>query len=203
MKNTTRPVLDRYLTEDEERRLFRAVNETAGDYARRDAAWMQLLRQTGIRIGAMSQLNVGDAQQALRSHKLVLRDEICKGGRGYSVHCNRKARQALRQLLALRRQWGYAPIPHAPLVVSRNHNRMAVRTYQQRMKLWVKKAGLDVDATPHFFRHTVGHRIIQRSTAANPLQVVQNVLNHSNINNSTIYTRPSREQIEADMEAIA
>ncbi|MCW8829971.1 MAG: tyrosine-type recombinase/integrase, partial [Gammaproteobacteria bacterium] len=56
---------------------------------------------------------------------------------------------------------------------------------------------------PHFFRHTCGQRIMERSTAVNPLQVVQAALGHSDIKNTAIYTRPTREQLAADMEAIS
>lgn len=205
---------ERYLTADEERQLFAVVNSFGDVYARRDAAWMQLLRQTGIRIGTMAKLTVADALLALKNNRLVLRDEICKRQKGYSVPMNKKAMKALKQLMKVRveiikkqdpnNERGLKDDPAAPLVMSRKHDQyMSVRSYQARLFMWRMKAGLEVDVTPHYFRHTVGHRIMERSTAGNPLLIVKAALGHGNINSSAVYTRPNREQIAMAMEAMS
>lgn len=80
---TKENIFSRYLTEDEEKRLFKTVRQFADIYARRDAAWMQLLRHTGIRVGTLSGLTVADAKNAARDHSLTLRGEICKRGKGF------------------------------------------------------------------------------------------------------------------------
>ena len=159
-----RKVFERYLTEAEEKQLLKTVSRYADVYARRDHAWMLLLRQTGIRVGTLAQLTVGDAQLALRSDHLALRPEISKGGRGHQVYLNKKARNALQTLLRLRREMGHAAHPDHPLVVSRNHRAMSVRSFQARMQQWVRLAGLDVDASPHWWRHTIAKRTVARST---------------------------------------
>ena len=203
MEQNNTQTLERYLTEEEERILFKKVNTFGDVYSRRDSAWMLLFRQTGIRIGTMARLTVGDAKQAIRTKKLILRNEICKGKKGYTVHANTTAIKALKKLLSIRAEMGAINANHEPLVVSRKHKAMSVRSYQARLKYWRDEAGLQIEVTPHFFRHTFAHRIIERSTAANPLQVAQAALGHSDIKNTAIYTRPNREQMAADMEAIS
>ena len=202
MKQNTQ-ILERYLTEEEEKILFKTVNKFGDVYSRRDAAWMLLFRQTGIRVDTMAKLTVGDAEQAIRTKKLILRDEICKRKKGYTVPANKKAVQALRKLLLIRLELGASKSNEQPLVISRNHKSLSVRSYQSRMKYWREKAGLQIEVTPHFFRHTVGQRIMERSTAANPLLIVKSALGHSNINSSSIYAQPNREQVADDMEAMS
>lgn len=199
----SQPVFERYLTEDEERTLFRCVRQYADIYARRDAAWMQLLRNTGIRVGTLARLLVQDASQALREHRLRLRAEICKRKRGYDIPLNTKATAALRTLLAIRMEMGFINRPEDRLVCSRNHRGLSVRSYQSRMQFWRERAGLPVAASPHWFRHTVAQRILERSTAREPLRVVQGALNHANLSSTGIYTRPNREQVREAMESIA
>lgn len=197
------PTFQRYLTVEEERQLLRALASRSGVLARRDSAWMRLMRQTGIRVGALSGLTVFDAREALRLGHLALRDEISKGARGYQVYLNRKARAALHDLLRARREMGHAEIPEHPLVMSRNHQGMSVRSFQARMDMWVRSAGLAVHATPHWWRHTLGRRVMCQSTARDPRAIAQAALGHASINSTAIYTRPGREDIAQAMEEAA
>lgn len=197
------PTLDRFLTEREERDLLRAVRRIDCPLARRDAAWMALLRQTGVRVGACSQLTVAAARDALRTRRLVLRAEIQKRRRGHDVPVTRRAAAALRELLAVHRELGLPARPEDPLVVSRRGAPLAVRTFQHRMAYWRAQAGLSVAVTPHWWRHTLGQRLVARSTARNPLLIVQSALGHADPKSSAIYARPTREDVELAMEEAA
>ena len=64
---TQRAVFERYLTEGEERQLMKHVGRFGDELSRRDAAWMDLLRQTGIRVGSMAGLTVEAGDVALMS----------------------------------------------------------------------------------------------------------------------------------------
>lgn len=191
---------ERYLTVSEERTLLRTVADSADILARRDSAWMRLLRQTGIRVGACAGLTVFDAREGLKHGRLGLRDEVSKGGRGYDVYLNRKARAALTDLLRLRREMGHAENPEASLVMSRNHQGLSVRSFQARMEMWVRRAGLSAKATPHWWRHTLGKRVMEQSTARDPRAIAQSALGHVTINSTAIYTRPDREDVARAME---
>lgn len=194
----------RYLTEAEERRLFATVRRIDDPLAKRDLAWMQFMRHTGIRVGAMSRLTVADAEQALADGRLTIRGAINKRGKTTVVPLNKPATQALANLMRLRRRLGHAYDAHAPLVMSRQGGRgMSVRTYQHRMRQWVLAAGLGVAASPHWMRHTMAKRMVERSTSANPLAIVQRVLGHSDINTTAVYTRPSKEDIATAMGEVA
>jgi len=193
------PVFSRYLTEQEEKQLLSHVGSLADLLARRDYYWMKLLRQTGIRVGALAGLTVDDAREALRTNHLPLNPEHAKRGKGGQVFCNAVAANALRDLLAVRREQGHAEEGSAPLIMSRNHRGISVRSIQARMQHWVKAAGLDVQASPHWFRHTLAKRIMKRSTAKNPLPIVQGVLGHASPSTTLIYAGPDREEMEQAM----
>lgn len=193
----------RYLTHAEEKQLIRTVCGIAGDVAFRDYCWMRLLRHTGIRVGAAARLTVHDAKEALKEGRLALRAEISKRKRGYAVPLNEDARKALRGLLTVRRRQGAGEGPDTPLIVSRKHRGLSVRSFQARMQFYRARAGLPVDASPHWFRHTLAKRVIERSTARNPLGVVMAALGHSSINSTAQYTRPDREEVAQAIEEAA
>ncbi|MFP4538882.1 MAG: tyrosine-type recombinase/integrase, partial [Dichotomicrobium sp.] len=160
--------------------------------------WMQLMRATGIRVGALSRLTVGDARQALAEGRLTIRGAINKRGKTHVVSLRSMGTRALTELLRIRARLGHPNDPAAPLIMSRQGGKgMSVRTYQQRLRQWVLAAGLGVQVTPHWFRHTLAKRMLDNSTSpAKALGIVQRVLGHSDINTTTVYTRPSREDID-------
>lgn len=194
-------VFERYLTRTEERALLACIAECGTSIARRDLAWMRLLRQTGIRIGTLCKLTVGDARNALATHHLEVKPGAAKGQHGYTVFLTDKARRALSDLLRSRLDRGHAPILEDLLMVSRHGVGISERQLQKRMAYWIKRAGLSVRATPHWWRHTLAHRLIDSSTAQDPLGVVQASLGHRSRVSTAIYTRPSREDVRAALEA--
>jgi site-specific recombinase XerC len=201
---TQRAVFSRYLTEDQERQLFRFVAQFQCMYARRDHAWMRLLRQTGIRVESCALLTVDDAVTALRLGRLRVRPETAKGGRGYELPINLEAEKALRDLLKVRDEFpGSVALPDGPLILSRNHRGMSVRSFQARMAEWVKEAGLPVDASPHWLRHTLAKRIVKKSTARDPIGIVQIALGHTSRASTQIYVLPDKEDVARALQEAA
>lgn len=195
-----RKVFKRYFTVQEERQLFRTVANIANIYARRDLAWMRLLRQTGIRVESLAGLNVYDARLALKTKYLELRPEITKRSQGGRVFLTNKARDAMKDLLRIRKEMGHGENPDDPLIYSRKNRRMSIRSFEDRTRKWCLAAGLDVAGSPHWFRHTLAKRIMQSSTSDDPRGVVQAVLGHRSIHSTSVYTMPDREEIEQAME---
>lgn len=195
----------RYLTVDEERALFRAVNAVNDDLARRDSAWMRLARHTGIRVGALAKLNVHEAKQALQWKEIRLPAEIMKRRKAHAVHLNKEAARALSDLLSVRARMAKDKNsnPNAPLVVTRRGARISVRSLQARFSEWCAAAGLPVDASPHWLRHTLAKRIMARSTAADPAGIVRRVLGHASAASTAIYTQPDRDDIAAALDEAA
>ncbi|PHS71962.1 MAG: recombinase XerC [Cycloclasticus sp.] len=198
-----RQVFERYLSEKEESVLFKSVKSFGSVLARRDHAWMLLLRHTGIRVGSLALLTLDDALLARTSGYLVLRDEIAKGERGYKVYLNKTATLALKRLLRIRKEMGAPTAPDSPFILSRHHGGLAVRSFQQRMQHWSRVAGLRVVASPHWWRHTLAKRLMKSSEAADPRGHVCAVLGHSSVVSTTVYTLPDREDIERSLEGVS
>lgn len=193
--------MERYLTQQEERKLLNTVARVNDIYAQRDNAWMRLLRQTGIRVSSCAALSVEDAEEGIATGQLPVNPEFAKRGKGGHVPLNKAGLQALKDLLKIRRDMGHSRDPDGRLIMGRKHRGLSVRSFQARMQHWREEAGLPLDVSPHWFRHTLAMRIMSQSTAANPLGVVSRVLLHNNIASTGIYTRPSREDIQRSMEA--
>lgn len=198
----TEHIFRRYLTATEERQLWRALSQYGSWLARRDRAIFKVLRLTGIRVGTLCKMTVGDALRVPSDGVLVLRGEICKRGRGYKAPASKAARAALRELLKLRRERGLAQIPGEPLLCSSRGRRagMTVRQVEKRMAFWREQAGLDASATPHWWRHTLAKRVLERSEARDPLRIVSALLGHSRVDTSLIYTQPDREDLADAVE---
>lgn len=198
--------MSRYLTRDEEARLFKRLRERAGRenasqlIALRDLHLFKLLRHTGIRVNAATHIQCADARSAIAGKYLQRRCD--KGGRNGKSLCNSKAIAALKGLLLVRRLLGFSESDEARLVVSRQGARISARAIQKRMKVWCADAGLAVSASPHWWRHTKAMRVMVDSTARDPRGVVQELLDHSSFESTVIYTRPSREEVEQINEEV-
>lgn len=201
---------DRYLTEREERQFFNTIKErmnkesVAGLLNMRDFYMFKIMRNTGLRVGTLVALNVLDATAAIQNKKFHLNKEILKGKKqDAKIYCNKKAIEALRELLKIRRLLGYPSNDEAPLLMSRKGARISIRTTQQRVQYWREASGIDAKASPHWFRHTLAKRVMKNSTASDPLKTVQILLNHSDPRSTAAYTLPDKEDIVLAAEEIA
>ena len=169
--------MDKYFTEEEERTLFVTIDKVKGAIAERDWAWMYLLRHTGIRIGALAGLTIADARNGLATGRLELKAVHAKREQAHEVPLNKKAKIALRKLIRAVQERGYTASPEQALVMGRNNKGLSIRSFQSRMSHWVEMSGLNLKATPHWFRHTCAIRIMNQSTARNPLNIVSAAVN--------------------------
>lgn len=201
---------DRYLTEKEERQFFKSIKEkmnkenVAGLLNMRDFYAFKIMRNTGLRVGTLVKLNVLDARTAIQEKKFKLCKEVLKGKKhDAKIYCNKKALEAVRELIKIRRLLGYSIDDAAPLIMSRQGSRISIRTVQQRVQHWRKVSGIDANASPHWFRHTFAKRIIKNSTASDPQKTVQILLNHSDPRSTTVYTMPDKEEIALAAEEVS
>lgn len=196
-------VMKRYLTEQQQGELLRTVNAQAGLLPRRDSAWIRLLQATGMRLNELVTMTAGDAQAALKHGRLFVPKERRKGGRqDHDYLVTEPVRRALLDLLAVRREAGHDEDPAAPLAMSRKHQGMTARAFEQRMALWSAKAGLGEKVSPHWLRHTRAMNIMRRSTSADPRGVVQGALGHASIASTGVYTRMTKEALDDALRAV-
>ena len=200
-KKSNSQVFDTYFTQPEEKQLFAFIKRHGGVEARRDLAWMQLARFSAVRVCVLSGLTVGDALEALRHERLRIRPEINKGSKQQDLYASKSICQTLRALVKIHKEtscesdWPDTPFHDRPLILSRNHRGMSIRSFQSRMQYWCKAAGVPV-GSPHWFRHTWAKRQVQASDdVARTLMRVQAFLGHEDLKTTTIYTLPDKEEM--------
>ena len=191
--------MERYLTPTEQQQLLNAAYRVNDPLAQRDYHIMSALLHSGCRITEFSLIARGDVWDALKSGYLFIPREHRKGGkRDHKVFVTKTLRLHLVALLNM----NDSQLASDPLVPGRNGNPLTVRNYQQRIRYWAQQAGLPMNVTPHFFRHSRAMNIMRSSEASDPRGIVQHALGHSSVATTGIYTAPNRELIESTLEAI-
>jgi site-specific recombinase XerC len=195
-------MLRRYLTNDEQQRLLKAASQPSDILARRDAAWLNALLLSGLRITEFSLVTLGDAADALIHKYLFIPKERRKGGKtDHRVFVTVPLRAALKKLIDVRYEMTGeqdAALDGA-LVISRQHERcapMSVRSFQLRFKHWAALAGLPADASPHWLRHSRAMNIMRNSEANDPRGIAKEALGHASIASTGVYTGVLREELE-------
>lgn len=195
-------MLRRYLTPDEQQRLIKAAQQQSDILARRDAAWLDALLLSGLRITEFSLITLGDSLISLQSKYLFIPKERRKGGKSdHRVFVTAPLRAALKTLIAIRYEMTgeQHSLVDVPLVVSRQHDgcqAMSVRSFQLRFKHWAAIAGLPPDASPHWLRHSRAMNIMRNSEAADPRGITKEALGHASIASTGVYTGVLREELE-------
>ncbi len=155
---------------------------------------VQLMLQAGLRVSEVAALQVGDATLGDRSGTVRIRHG--KGLKARDVPLNATARRALRQHLDHRHP---APDKDAPLFASSRDGAMPVRTVQAVMTSLARRARLKrLAVSAHTLRHTFALGFLRD----NPGKLVElaSLLGHDSLDTTAIYTRPSRDDLAADLE---
>ncbi len=197
MKGTSRAGTN-YLTEKEEKQLFRTMKSRKSKQAERDYCLLKLCRMTGLRRGEALALNVGDVAE---KNVLIVDERIAEKGGVGQLGIPVELQLVVARLLKLKRRWGESLRQDAPLFISRKHNRLSLRAFNELMDKWCSEAGLP-KYTPHALRHTKARRIMDdymtlpEELRPKKLNFAQKQLRHKNITSTAIYTEPSKEEME-------
>ncbi|MES1977324.1 MAG: tyrosine-type recombinase/integrase [Pseudomonadota bacterium] len=200
----------KYLNELQQRELLKAARTQACELAQRDYHWMAALILLGMRIQEFSKLTKPTVLKALASGWLYSDKNHCKGKR--RVHEYPVTAQLRVHLLALLRISDAELVIHInpsadqPLVWGRATggyaDALSVRSYQDRMKIWLRAAGLDERLSPHSLRHTRAMNIMRRHRGNDAVLVTRQALNHTSLRSTTIYTQLSREEVAAKLQLV-
>jgi integrase/recombinase XerC len=172
----TRRRLPGALDADQIARLLEIPAEDA--LAIRDRALMELLYSSGLRLGEIVSLDVGDVD--LREAMVRVTG---KGRRTRLVPVGRLAREALTRWGAERA--ALAAVGETALFVGRAGRRLGPRAIQTRVGYWARRQGLPVHVHPHLFRHSFATHILESSQ---DLRGVQEMLGHADIATTQVYT---------------
>jgi integrase/recombinase XerC len=144
----------------------------------RDKAAMELFYSSGLRLAELCSMDLNDLN--LSEHMVRVTG---KGNKTRDLPIGRHAGKALREWLLQRNS---LPLKDFEAVfVSLHGRRISPRTIQQRVKHWALKQGIDISVSPHMLRHSFASHMLESS---GDLRAVQELLGHSNISTTQIYT---------------
>ena len=162
--------------------------------AARDAAIVELLYGSGLRVGELIGLDVAASNAALQAGRGWIDLPAAeaqvqgKGGKRRAAPLGKKALAALQRWLAARGQiTGAAAAQAGPaLFIGRRGTRLTAQSIWQRLRRRGLQAGLPAPVHPHMLRHSFASHLLQSS---GDLRAVQELLGHANIGTTQVYTR--------------
>ncbi len=168
--------LPKYLEESECERLLAACE---GPFEYRDYCILMLFLSCGLRVSELVSLNVTDIYE---DHLRVLG----KGNKERIVFFADGCREALDDYLEVRNAEKLKEADKNALFISRKNCRITVRGVENMLSSKLLAAGLDASRfSPHKLRHTAATLMLKNGVDTRALQ---EVLGHSNLNTTQIYT---------------
>ena len=185
--------LPKYLTEDEVARLLDEGYKHGSNEGQRDAVMMELLYATGLRVGELVSLNVSDVNLE-ESYVRCLG----KGSKERIVHLYPKAAQELQNYMRHARlaMLGKRKDEHA-LFVNHRGERLTRQWVWSVLKTYAQNAGIQSSITPHTLRHSFATHLLQNGAS---LRHVQELLGHSSISTTQVYTHLTTPYIREEYE---
>jgi site-specific recombinase XerD len=160
----------------------------------RDAAILELLLQTGIRLSEVVRLRLGDVAlpgRITREAETVGRLHILgKGRKTRWIPLNYKACRALKTWLDLR------PIASDVLFTTKFGQPIGPRGIQRLVRKHMSEAGI-TRACVHTLRHTFATHHVAQGTS---LRTVQEVLGHASLKTTSIYVQLAQEAIKRELQ---
>lgn len=161
--------------------------ELARAVSRRDAALLELLYASGLRVSEMVALNVEDIDLDTREVRVV-------SGKGAKTRVALKGEPAARALAVYTNEARPRLLGRKSsdaLFVNRYGGRLTARTIQGLQAKYAAMAGIDKKVHPHLWRHTFATHMLDGGA---DLRVVQELLGHASLSSTQIYTHVSKSQ---------
>ncbi len=178
--------LPKHLSLEDSLELLAAVD---GPNKERDYCILTLFLNCGMRLSELCGLNLSDirADGTLRL--------LGKGNKERIVYINDACADAIRAYLSVRPNDAINYADRNALFISRNKKRISNKTVQHIVKSYLEKAGLgDQGYSTHKLRHTAATLMYQHGNV--DIRVLKDILGHSNLGTTQIYTHISNSQIK-------
>jgi site-specific recombinase XerD len=160
----------------------------------RDAAVIELILQTGLRLAEVAALRTFDLElpaRPSREHPPGAVHVQGKGRKQRTVTVNWRACKALKAWLAVR-----PSLPGDPLFTTKFRKRLGPRGIQHLVAKYLDEAGI-MGASVHALRHTFATHMVRKGTH---LAVVQKAMGHESLDTTSIYIDLAREQMDKELQ---
>ena len=175
--------LPHLLSREEVERLIAAPAPDA-PHGRRDGAILELFYACGLRISELANLplrNVSTEESAIRIQ-----------GKGAKVRLVPLGRRAIERIQAWLAERNAGKVLDDTLFLSSRGKRMDRHTVWAAVKRHAAAAGIEQNVTPHMLRHSFATHLLDNGA---DLRAVQEMLGHSDIATTQIYTHVTVERL--------
>ena len=165
------------------------LNSVEGPNKERDYCILTLFLNCGLRLSELCSLNLGDIRGDSTMRVLG------KGNKERIVYLNEACISAIEEYMKVRPNDCIIATDKNALFISRNRRRISNKTVQFTVKKYLEKAGLDGQGlSTHKLRHTAATLMYQHGNV--DIRVLKDILGHSNLGTTQIYTHISDNQIK-------
>ncbi len=181
--------LPEFLTESEMEQVLNNIKmESPAGY--RNRTILELLYATGMRISELSDLNFENLNLDENEIKV-----FGKGAKERIVLVSERAKDFLIKYIRTARlliDKNAKENPESPIFINKTGYRLQPQSVRFAIREVMDKIELPKHVTPHVFRHSFATRLLENGA---DLRVVQELLGHSSISNTQIYTHVSTEKL--------
>lgn len=168
--------LPEVLTKEETRKLLDTLTHT------KSRIIVKLLYSSGIRLSECLHLKVEDLElgnkmgwvrsgKGAKDRMFILSEDVCA--------------EILRYVNTINRRSGY-------LFQGSDNKPLSPRNVQKIVKKAAQRAGIQKQITPHKLRHSFATHLLEAGT---DIRIIQELLGHSNLQTTQIYTKVSQQQL--------
>lgn len=182
--------LPHYLTENEVNQLLDFPLNTAFDY--RNKAMLELLYATGIRVSELIELKMSNLD--LQEDMIRV---IGKGSKERISPISCEAEKYLKIYLETYRNQLLKKKDSDYLFINNFGNKISRQGFFKNLKQIAKNQGIQKEISPHTLRHSYATHLLSHGA---DLRIIQELLGHSDISTTQIYTHLLNEKIKTEYE---
>jgi integrase/recombinase XerD len=181
--------LPKPLTVQEIDELLEQPARRATPEAKRDAAMLELMYATGLRVTELVSLDIGSVY--LDTDKAFVR-LVGKGNRERQIPISEQPAQEVRDYIHFARPRLVGERDESALFVNRRGERLTRQGFWLILKGYASDAGIRGRVTPHTLRHSFATQMLRGGM---DIRMVQELLGHANISTTQVYTQVSPEHL--------
>ena len=184
----TKKSLPKVLSEDEINSLLDI--DLKSDFDFRNKAMLELMYSSGLRVSELINLNISDIDLENDTVKI-----FGKGSKERIIPLNDYAKEALKEYVVVHRKELFKHGENNYLFLNNHGNKMTRQGFFKILKKMANEKKIKTEFSPHTLRHSFATHLLKYGA---DLRSIQELLGHSDISSTQIYTHVTNEKLEND-----